>query len=706
MKFQPILWNLGAGLLVGALLGACTAQAAERLSALPELAAAVRSQANDPVAASRLGSALMHRDWMLPVEVAADTAWAASGVRRSGDSGSLDSPDGRRRVEWQGTNLRMVALPDGSPISEVQTGRPWDTIQWHPAGWAVALAGTNGLEIRDGKTLRQASGDCVGAVGPALAFSPDGLQLLTGRAGGGVALWDWAGVRQVSVGLPGWGAVDSVAFDPRGERARVRGGGREQVLDLRPGRALSDWYGSTGSVRTVVFSKTGDRVMTVSGDGWVQFREVGGAGRSQGFQLANAPIALGATPDGKWLVTGLPPGKARIWEVATGRPRGAWMAHTELTQVANSPLGDWVWTVSPSMVRAWNLGDPSGVPVGVVTNGRVHRVASDRSCGTVAALLSEPEGPVVRLWATTNPAVPLKSLPAWDGAVVELDPAGEWLLTSSTNGGLRQRRWALGGSEPGRPDIGLGAKFAGARYSGDGRHLLTVTAQGVMRVWDSATGKPVGSKVEMPGLVVDSVELSPDATMVRIEESGGVVQIHDLATGRPTTEPWWPPLRRARSVRVDAMRFNRDGSAVLVPDGDLGVRLAPLPPSKPAPGWLASLAEAVWGVGTNSPSVSVTGVRAAVDATAEQDPWRAWGKWWLSDRGARSVVPGAGLGVTAEALAQRHLEPSVTTALPEALRLAPGSRAVRDAVIQQARTNQFWMRPYRAELGEWLGRRR
>lgn len=154
------------------------------------------------------------------------------------------------------------------------------------------------------------------------------------------------------------------------------------------------------------------------------------------------------------------------------------------------------------------------------------------------------------------------------------------------------------------------------------------------------------------------------------------------------------------------MRFNRDGSAVLVPDGDLGVRLAPLPPSKPAPGWLASLAEAVWGVGTNSPSVSVTGVRAAVDATAEQDPWRAWGKWWLSDRGARSVVPGAGLGVTAEALAQRHLEPSVTTALPEALRLAPGSRAVRDAVIQQARTNQFWMRPYRAELGEWLGRRR
>ena len=44
-------------------------------------------------------------------------------------------------------------------------------------------------------------------------------------------------------------------------RARVRAGGREQVLDLRPGRALSDWYGSTGSVRTAVFSKAGDRVI-------------------------------------------------------------------------------------------------------------------------------------------------------------------------------------------------------------------------------------------------------------------------------------------------------------------------------------------------------------------------------------------------------------------------------------------------------------
>jgi WD40 repeat protein len=697
-------WNVRAGVLLGAWLGLSGAQAAERLPVLPELAAAVRSQTNDPVAASRLGSALMHRDWMLPVEVAADAAWAASGVRRSGESGSLDSPDGRRRVEWQGTTLKLVALPDGSPISEVQTGRPWETIQWHPAGWAVALAGTNGLEIRDGKTLRQASGDCVGAVGPALAFSPDGLQLLTARAGGGVALWDWAGVRQVSVGLPGWGAVESVAFDPRGERARVRAGGREQVLDLRPGRALSDWYGSTGSVRTAVFSKAGDRVMTASGDGWVQFREVGGAGRSQGFQLANVPTALSATPDGKWLVTALSPGKARIWDVATGRPRGAWMPHNELTQVANSARGDWVWTVSPSMVRAWNLGDPSSVPVGVVTNGRVHRLASDRACGTVAVLLSEPEGPLVRLWATTNPVVPLKSLPTWDAAVVELDPSGEWLLTTSTNGGLRQRRWTAGGTEPGRPDIGVGAKFAGARYSGDGRHVLTVTAQGVMRTWDSATGKPVGSKVEVPGLVVDAVELSPDGTKLRIEEAGGVVQVYDVATGRPATEPWWPPLRRARSVRVDASRFSRDGSAVLVPDGDLGVRLVPLPPSMPAPVWLASLAEAVWGLGTNAPSATVTGVRGAVDATGEKEPWRAWGKWWLSDRGTRSVVPGA--GVTPEALAKRHLEPSVTTVLPEALRLAPGSQVVRDAVIQQARTNQFWSRPYRAELGEWLGKQR
>lgn len=690
--------------MLGALLGVCKAQAAERLAALPELAAAVRAHTNDPVAASRLGSALMHRDWMLPVEAAADTAWGAPGVRRSGASGSLDSPDGRRRVEWQGTTLKLVALPEGSPISEVQTGRPWETIQWHPAGWAVALAGTNGLEIRDGKTLRQASGDCVGAVGPALAFSPDGLQLLTGRAGGGVALWDWAGVRQVSVGLPGWGEVESVAFDERGQRARVRAGGRDQVLDLRPGRALSDWYGSTGSVRTAVFSKTGDRVMTASGDGRIQFREVGGAGQSKGFQLASAAVALSATPDGKWVVTALSPGKARIWDVATGRPRGAWMPHPELTQVANSTRGDWVWTVSPSMVRAWNLGDPSGIPVGVVTNGRVHRLASDRACGTVAVLLSEPEGPLVRLWATTNPAVPLKNLPTWDTAVVELDPLGEWLLTSSTNGGLRQRRWTTGGTEPGRSDIGLGAKFAGARYSGDGRHVLTVTAQGVMRIWDSATGKPVGSKLEVPGLVVDSVELSPDGTQLRIEEAGGVVQVYDVATGRPATEPWWPPLRRARPVRVDATRFSRDGSAVLVPDGDLGVRLVPLPPSTPAPPWLASLAEAVWGLGTNVPSATVTGVRSAVDATGEKEPWRAWGKWWLSDRGTRSVLPGA--GVTPEALALRHLEPSVTTVLPEALRLAPGSQAVRNAVMQQARTNQFWNRPYRAELGEWLGKQR
>jgi len=687
---------------IAALLLAATSRtlAADRVPGLPGLAAAVRADRSDAAAASRLGSALMHRDWMLPVESSADTKWLAEATVREGDSGSLPSPDGRRRLDWQGNLLKLVALPDGSPISEVQTQRPWQTVQWHPAGWVVALAGTNGVELRDGRTLAVAVGGGSGAAGPTVAFSADGLHLVTGRRDGGVELWDWAAVRSLAVGLPGWGTIDSAVFSPDGTRLQVRAGERSQALDLRPGRTLSDWYGSTSSLRTVVFSPDSKRVLTASADGVVQLRELASDANPLNLRLANAPTSLDWSPDGGWLATGLPPGKVRLWRLDTGLPMGAWMAHPELTQVLAGPEGKWVWTLSAGLVRAWNMADPAGVPIPVLTNGRVHRVVSDVAHQTVALMVSGTNGSVVQFRHTTNPAVVLAAVPAWETTVLDLDPTGTWLLTASTNGGLRQRLWSQEGIVPGRPELAPGTRFLGARYSRDARQVVTVTPAGSIRVWDSSTGQPLGARIEIPGVSVDGIELSPNAALLRVEESGGIVQLYEVRSGRPASEPWWPPLRRGRPVRVEGSRFTPDGSSLLVSDGDSGGRLLALPPLERAPVWLADLADAVWGTGTNGPLAGVARVRREVDSTESKDAWTRWGAWWLSDRGHRPVAVGS--PVTTGGLALRHLALGNVSPLPEARRLAPDSMPVRDALVRQLQTNDFWGRPYRMEQAGWL----
>jgi len=169
----------------------------------------------------------------------------------------------------------------------------------------------------------------------------------------------------------------------------------------------------------------------------------------------------------------------------------------------------------------------------VLTNAQVHRVVSDAGHATVALLASGTNGPSVQLRQTTNPAVALGTVPAWETTILDLDPSGTWLLTASTNGGLRQRRWSQGGSEPGRPEVAPGTRFLGARYSSDARHLLTVTPAGSIRVWDSATAQPVGARIEVPGVSVDAIELSPEATRLRVEESGGAVQLYEVRVGSP-----------------------------------------------------------------------------------------------------------------------------------------------------------------------------
>ncbi len=100
-----------------------------------------------------------------------------------------------------------------------------------------------------------------------------------------------------------------------------------------------------------------------------------------------------------------------------------------------------------------------------------------------------------------------------------------------------------------------------AQFSRDGRLVLTASADGTARVWDTATGKPL-----LPALrhasKVNAIDLSPDGSRVLTADDQGTAHLWDSATGREVC----PALEHG--VAVLSALFSPDGQTVLTACGN------------------------------------------------------------------------------------------------------------------------------------------
>jgi WD40 repeat protein len=318
-----------------------------------------------------------------------------------------------------------------------------------------------------------------------LAFAPDGKRLLAGSEDGVARLWDLASGAIVS-SLTTEGGVRGLDISPDGGRAVTGANGKLVVWDLARGAPIRDLAGSTGRVRSAVFSKDGTRVL--SADSYPS---------------------------------------VKLWDLTRGEPiwtipgvetfMGARFREEETS----------IFVATDTSLLFFDMV-ARGVPKTIATRDSTWAVALSPDGGR--ALTGHQDGSL-RLWnlASGVEALDMKGRPGWVQAAAFF-PDGQRALSGGEDAALRLWDVVRGRELNDRKGEGHSAFVASVAFSRDGKRIATASQDGLVKVWDVATGEETtlaGNKS-----TPTSVAWSPDGQQIAAGCSDGLVMVWDQKSAR------------------------------------------------------------------------------------------------------------------------------------------------------------------------------
>jgi RNA polymerase sigma factor (sigma-70 family) len=446
------------------------------------------------------------------------------------------SPDGATIASaswgdsWRDARLRLWETATGKELRVFpRIGADVVSVAFAPDGKTVAAAGDN-IYLYDPATGKERLRIERRARG--LAFSRDG-SVLTGAVSGAIYRWDAASGRQLTPAAAQDSAVEQILVGPDGrslftadqdgnlylwdaaggKAPRRIAGGVDRGVVASPDRRFLAWTvrADYGNSRIRLYDVAADRILDPVLRSSAGFSVIGGEATVAAF-----------LPDGKSLLT-LEGGPAtfRLWDLESGKERRSF-----------------------KVVPPKSVGDPGGRLVTVVVPHCTPRRAALSPDGKTLAIGPDfPEGPSgvpVRLWdvATGKAGRDLEepAKPA-DGP----DEAG------ASRRALGGARWHMKSRD-------------GRAFSPDGRLLVDWAEHPFGRsridhvyVWDAATGRAVATLAAGPRPGAANAAFAPDGRTLATASADGVVRLWETATWKVRAE------FRGHRDGITALAFGPDG---------------------------------------------------------------------------------------------------------------------------------------------------
>jgi WD40 repeat protein len=258
-----------------------------------------------------------------------------------------------------------------------------------------------------GVELRRFAGHTAGIDG--VVFSPDGKMVVTAANNPGfldrtLRLWDAQTARQTQIFTLTFGLTNTrhaLAFAPNGTQVLL--GGSDHVthlLDLQTGREVGRFQGHSDDVESVAFSPDGTRVVTASTDKGVKIWDF--QTRKEVLTLTGHTAAVHSavfSPDGTLVLTAAADGTARLWDAQTGQEVHRYTGHAGVVwEAVMSADGRWIATSGDdTTARLWDVPTGQEVRRFVGHTAAIRTLAISPDGQTVATASDDF---TVRVWQT------------------------------------------------------------------------------------------------------------------------------------------------------------------------------------------------------------------------------------------------------------------------------------------------------------------
>jgi WD40 repeat protein/serine/threonine protein kinase len=387
------------------------------------------------------------------------------------------------------------------------------------------------------------------AVIRAVAFRPDGAEMVTASYDGIVRRWDASSCRSSGPDLRYPGQLNCIAYSPDGKTLAVGGSRGVQLWRAEDGQVLQSLEG-IGTAYSVVYSSDGRLLATGGSDAKVRFWHAASAEPAGEVSVSRTIRAAAFTPDNATLVVGCEDGKVHFIDVAARQllsSRGQCCAKHEhpIYALAISPDGSLLLTGSADETASlWDLKTGQRRGGRFLLHGAVNAVAfhPTRNVFVTTSAYQTSTWDVATGQRVGEPITHESSVCA-----IALHPDGQSLLAGGFDKAARLWEMTVG-REWGRL-LPHGSNVQSVAFSPDGLWALTAGFDGYARLWDGATGA-LQRQLDGAAGKLHAVAFSPDSKTAVAAGDDLVLWTWDVATGQ--RRPW----QRQRGAAIRVLRFS------------------------------------------------------------------------------------------------------------------------------------------------------